>query len=441
MGAKTIREAVHGDISLSALETDVVDTAPFQRLRGIKQLGTSHLVFPSATHTRFEHSLGTCWLAKQMLASIRRQSGQSELLRVEEPVLTMAALLHDITHIPFGHTFEDERRIFPRHDESPDRLDYYVSEPPIGPILDREGLREPVLAILTKGDPGEPTVRLMREIIAGTVCADLLDYLKRDATFCGLRLDYDERLLRYLTVLDDQLVFDLQQNGLFRPDALSELVHLLRLRYTLTERVYYHHGKVVAGAMISRALELALKAGRVRQQEIYDLRDDSFLYLLKERSREDHGASMILDDLLAHRFYRCVYLLRPGGMHGAGVGPGVEADLERRFHLNEDGEREKTEGELAKRLGVSPAEILLYCPSARMALKEARVRVKVDSGSPVSLSDLRYPEVEVLLEKHRALWRFGVYLRRDRVDLMRQAGEVSEELIGQRNMLAERSRS
>ncbi|MDA0841906.1 MAG: HD domain-containing protein, partial [Planctomycetota bacterium] len=71
MRNKTLRDTIHGDIELSKAEVEVVDTAPFQRMRGIKQLGTSSLVFPSATHTRFEHSLGTCWLAKKMLGALR----------------------------------------------------------------------------------------------------------------------------------------------------------------------------------------------------------------------------------------------------------------------------------------------------------------------------------------------------------------------------------
>lgn len=441
MGAKTIRDAIHGDIYLDAHEMEVVDTAPFQRLRGIKQLGTSSLIFPSATHTRFEHSLGVCWLAKKMLAALRNNSGHSELLKPQERMLCVAALVHDITHIPFGHTFEDERRIFPRHDENPERLDYFLNRPPLSEIFDRFGLREEVIGLLDKKRKTEKTeIGLMREIISGTVCADLLDYLKRDAYFSGLRLDYDERLYRYLTVSDGEVVFDLQQNGLFRPDALSELIHLLRLRYTLTERVYYHHGKVVSGAMVSRALELALKAERIRQEELYDLRDDGFLFLLRERSRSDPGTLNLVEDLMAHRFYRCAYLLRPGGIQGAGVGPGIETDLERRFHFNEDGERERVENELAGRLEIPPAEVFIYCPSARMSLKEAKVKVKVDSGTPVSLSELKYPEVEVLLEKHRALWRFSVYLRRDRESLIDKAGALCEEMIGQRNMLAERSR-
>ncbi|MDA1142008.1 MAG: HD domain-containing protein [Planctomycetota bacterium] len=439
MRNKTLRDTIHGDIELSKAEVEVVDTAPFQRMRGIKQLGTSSLVFPSATHTRFEHSLGTCWLAKKMLGALRIQSGRRELLENEEPAICMAALLHDITHIPFGHTFEDERRVFSRHDESPDRLNYFLS-PPIGTLLEAAGLKDSVIAILSNDQSPDPTRKLMREVIAGTVCADLLDYLKRDAYFCGLRQDYDERIYRYLTICNGEIVFDLQQSGRFRPDALTELVHLLRLRYTLTERVYYHHGKVVSGAMISKALEITLNSGRIRQEELFDLRDDSFLYLLGERSKDDPDAMMLVNDLNAHRFYRCVYMLRPGGMGGAGVGPGVEADLEKRFHINEDNERRKLEEEIANELGVSHGEVLVYCPSAKMSLKEARVKVKVDSGSPVSLSDLRYPEVEVLLEKHRALWRFSVYLRRGREDMLQRAGRLCEELIGQRNMVSESGR-
>jgi HD superfamily phosphohydrolase len=440
MRNKTLRDAIHGDIELSQSEVEVVDTLPFQRMRGIKQLGTSSLVFPSATHTRFEHSLGTCWLAKKMLTALRAQSGRSELLKNEEAAICMAALLHDITHIPFGHTFEDERRVFARHDESPDRVDYFLNSPPIGPLLETAGLKDSVIAILSKESDPDPSLELMREIISGTVCADLLDYLKRDAFFCGLRQDYDERIFRYLTIYNGELIFDLQQNDRFRPDALTELVHLLRLRYTLTERVYYHHGKVVSGAMISKALEFTLNSGRIRQEELFDLRDDSFLYLLRERGKDDSDVKMLVDDLNSHRFYRCAYLLRPGGMGGAGVGPGVEVDLEKRFHLNEEGERRKLEEEVADVLNISHGEVLVYCPSAKMALKEAHVKVKVDSGSPVSLSDLRYPEVEVLLEKHRALWRFSVYLRRGREEMLQKAGHICEELIGQRNMVSESGR-
>src|SRR5437879_8509472 len=109
---KLIRDAVHGDIEMSPLEVELMDTPEFQRLRGIKQLGTAYLVFPSAVHTRFEHSLGTSWMAHRILAAVRRTASVS----VDEEKLTrVASLLHDITHIPFGQTLEDAGRRCPRH--------------------------------------------------------------------------------------------------------------------------------------------------------------------------------------------------------------------------------------------------------------------------------------------------------------------------------------
>src|SRR5262245_11070392 len=117
---KLIRDAVHGDIEMSPLEVELMDTPEFQRLRGIKQLGTAFLVFPSAVHTRFEHSLGTSWMAHRILESVRRSQ---PVTAEEETPIRVAALLHDITHIPFGHTLEDERRVLPRHDKDEERVD------------------------------------------------------------------------------------------------------------------------------------------------------------------------------------------------------------------------------------------------------------------------------------------------------------------------------
>src|SRR6185369_7432267 len=105
---KLIRDAVHGDIEMTPVEVELIDTQEFQRLRGIKQLGTAYLVFPSAMHTRFEHSLGTSWMAHRMILAIRRTQAMPD---EKELIIRVAALLHDITHIPFGHTLEDERRV------------------------------------------------------------------------------------------------------------------------------------------------------------------------------------------------------------------------------------------------------------------------------------------------------------------------------------------
>ncbi|MGL4461765.1 MAG: HD domain-containing protein, partial [Planctomycetia bacterium] len=168
---KTIRDAVYGDMRFDRLESAVVDTPALQRLRGVKQLGMSCLVYPSANHTRFEHSLGTCWVAKKMLDALVRQ-GHS--LSVDDrTTVCLAALLHDVTHVPFGHTFEDERRLFPRHDEDGDRLHRMLNEPTLRALLSASGVGGRVVELLEGKTSGPPFVR---QLVTGTVCADLLDY-------------------------------------------------------------------------------------------------------------------------------------------------------------------------------------------------------------------------------------------------------------------------
>src|SRR5207249_4159698 len=188
---KVIRDAVHGDIELGPLEVELIDTPEFQRLRGIKQLGTAYLVFPSAVHTRFEHSLGASWMAHRIVSALRRSRPVGA---EEEALIRVTALVHDITHIPFGHTLEDERGVLPRHDEDSARFRYFFYDSSIGRILEREGSQGAVASALNDEDS------LHSDIAAGAISADLLDYLPRDTYFCGLAQYYDARVFESFTV-------------------------------------------------------------------------------------------------------------------------------------------------------------------------------------------------------------------------------------------------
>lgn len=128
-----IRDPVHGDIELTEEEARVLDSREMQRLRGIKQLGTAYLVYPGCTHTRFDHSLGTLAAAERILQALRRK-GQ-RVTSDDARLIRIAALVHDVTHIPFGHTFEDERKVFPRHD-TPQRIQRFLTRGELGEVLD-----------------------------------------------------------------------------------------------------------------------------------------------------------------------------------------------------------------------------------------------------------------------------------------------------------------
>lgn len=423
MPEKTFRDPVHGDIGLdSALEAAVMDTAEFQRLRGIKQLGTANLVYPGAVHSRFEHSLGTCWLARRIVAEVERVQGP--VLRDEEKrALYVAALLHDVSHIPFGHTFEDERHIFPRHDE-PERLRLLLGRGGLGKVLERLGLAEPVAAILSGGAGVRPA---LQDIVAGTICADLLDYLARDSFFCGLKAAYDPRVFRNFRVDERGLYLEAQKEGVIREDVLSEVINLLRIRYFLSERVYYHHAKTASGAMISRAVECAVNAG-LALETMFGLTDDRLLMLLEERYGRDRAVATLLQHFLSHRLYKRAYVLTRR------VGDARVQELVDSYHFDRAA-REAAEQALIKRLRLKPGELIVYCPSGKMALKEANVRVRTDGGAPRSLADLSVPEIRVLQEKHRDLWRFYVFVAPAHADRLKAVGAACESWFQEANHL------
>jgi HD superfamily phosphohydrolase len=111
-----VRDPIHGDIAITALEWRIIDTAAFQRLRYLMQLGPTHLVYPGAVHTRFNHSLGTLHWAERLvdIANGNFQSyndpslGLMEIEPYPHVLCRLCALLHDVAHMPFGHTLEDE---------------------------------------------------------------------------------------------------------------------------------------------------------------------------------------------------------------------------------------------------------------------------------------------------------------------------------------------
>ncbi|MFT6082773.1 MAG: HD superfamily phosphohydrolase, partial [Planctomycetota bacterium] len=116
-----LRDPVHGDIELTRDELRLVDTPEFQRLRGIKQLGSAALVYPGAVHTRFEHSIGTLHVCDRLLNACNKNAsrdpvGCHHVTDEERRILRAAALLHDVTHIPYGHNIEDQTGLLPRHD-------------------------------------------------------------------------------------------------------------------------------------------------------------------------------------------------------------------------------------------------------------------------------------------------------------------------------------
>jgi len=403
-----VRDPVQGDIYLTEDETRILDTREMQRLRNIKQLGTAHLVFPGCVHTRFDHSLGTLAAAHRILESLRLAGFRID--PADAALVRAAALVHDVTHIPYGHTFEDERQIFPRHDAGP-RLDYFLGpNSELGRTLSAMGILEPVRGILT----GRPPAPWMGQVVSSTVDADLLDYLRRDSYFSGLRQAYDDRVFSYFILDQGHLLMNMVKHGIDRPDARTEILHLLRMRYTLTERIYLHHAKIASGAMISKALELQAK-NALREEALYDLGDQTFLDLLARLPGPGVVAELI-EGILSRRLYKRAYVLSAVSLREQ-----QQAFIEK--YAGQSEAREEVENSIAKKARLRPGQVILYCPKASF-FKEVRVPVRARAGTgPLCELDTNAGEVQAMARQYESLWRLYIFCPAEKVDAVRRAAE------------------
>jgi len=427
MHARKLRDPVHKDILLAPLEVAALDTAQMQRLRSIRQLGAAYYVYPGAQHSRFEHCLGTCWMAKRIVERIE-SAGGFRFPEVHKQAIYLAALVHDVTHIPFGHTFEDERRLLERHDRSENRYELLLNGGELGDCLRGSEPGRLALRVLSPLETESTEPAYLRDIVTGTIGADLLDYLRRDNYYCGLSYEFDDRLLHYFRILDGRLALDMQQGGLFRRDALSEVTNLLRIRYVLSERVYYHHAKVAAGVMISKAVERALDGG-LSEADLCRFGDQGLLYELRSRFPEDPALAELVDGFSRRRLFKRVYML------SRCIGEPAVRRLVDAYHLNRAGQRAEAERRIAEAVGSDPHRVAIYCAPAGMALKEADVPVIVPPARVSRLSDLNHEETELLKRQHQALWKLYVFVSPELAERADRAASACEELFGYPNEL------
>lgn len=446
-----IRDPVHGDVYLTHEELLLLDTPEVQRMRGIRQLGTAYLVYPGAVHTRFDHQIGCLHMAQAMIDAINLSfeldpAGRIGISEEEARLIRFAALIHDTTHIPFGHNLEDQDGIFARHD-SAYRFERLLSpRTELGQRLAALGAAEDVLAILTWGKADQPARTIpayWAQIVSGTICSDILDYLARDAYFTGLKLSVDSRVTSYFKIdrATGNLYIDLAKHHLLREDILSEIVRMLEARYYFSERVYYHHAKVASGAMIARAVELALGAGCVKEGDFYDQTDASVLDLLvrsvaKAESDVRVPVRRLVDRFRARRLYKraCVFPRYENEEAQEGL-------VSRFFDEGGAEERRRVEEKLADLVRFATGrevDLIVYCPARTMQLKEARTHVRwpgEEGVRPLSCYAERVPRLADLERGYRDLWKFYLLADTDDPVLLGRVREIAEkELVGARNV-------
>jgi hypothetical protein len=446
-----LRDPVHGDIYLTHEELRLLDTQEMQRLRGIRQLGAAYLVFPGAVHTRFEHSIGTVHMAQKLIDSVNMSfqldpAGTLPVSDEETRVIRIAALLHDVTHVPHGHSLEDQDGLFERHDSAYRYERMFAPSRALGRALRDLGLHDQITSVLTKpGTPGRVDVpAYWGQMIGGTIAADILDYLARDAYFTGLKVAVDERVASYFKVdrATGNLYIDLAKRDLLREDILSEIVRLLDSRYTFSERVYYHHAKVAAGALVVRAVELCVRAQVLSEEDLYDCTDESLLEALLQASAssQDQDLALTVSDLVQR--YRQRKLYKRACVFPRYENEQAQEELTTRFFASGGATRRiETEARIAELVHFATGQqvkIIIYCPAQRMQLKEARIHVLwpgADSVEPLAAYADRVPRLNDLSRAYRDLWKFYVFADSSDPMILRKVQEVAgAELSGASNV-------
>ncbi|VVB57536.1 Deoxyguanosinetriphosphate triphosphohydrolase-like protein [uncultured archaeon] len=230
-----IRDPVHGPIELTDLERRILDSAPMQRLRHVRQLGLAHLVYPGAHHTRFEHSLGCLHLAQQMAHALSLDQKNERRLR-------LAALLHDVGHLAFSHDSEIVTQLrWGNHEERGARM---VRAGEIADIIGREDSPASVAQWMQGSSYGQ--------LITSDVGADRIDYLLRDAHYTGVA---------YGVVDGPRILSTLQWKSgapILRANGLEAAESLIMARFEMFHAVYYHHTVRIIRSMLQQAILEAL---------------------------------------------------------------------------------------------------------------------------------------------------------------------------------------
>jgi hypothetical protein len=340
-----------------------LDTPTVQRLRYVRQVGHAFLVYPGATHTRFEHALGAYHLTRRALAALEERGELGPAADGERLAVRMAALLHDVGHYPFSHALEEAG--FPSHE----RLG--IAKLGRGELGDRlveiggAGFADAV-GRLIGGTSDSP----LQGLISGSLDLDKIDYLSRDARMCGVpygTVDVD-RLLSSLTLVESgpgRFEVGVQEKG------VSALESLLFSKYQMYRNVYWHHAVRSATCMFKRAVRRAVERRQITVEAIADATDDGLMELLI--SREPGGLAAAIR---ARRLYKRALDLPASD---------VPADAEP-WVADDPSLLERVEDAVAARVGLGQGELLLDFP-ARSSMLGVDLPLRTRGGTIERLTD------------------------------------------------------
>lgn len=265
-----MRDPIHGFIKLSKKEKKLIDTQVFQRLRRIRQLAMTFLVYPGAVHTRFDHSIGVMHVAGRICTKLQ-ELNSTKICHEDIDRVRLAALLHDVGHGPFSHVSEHLLKKYAPADADTGQVlekihekitvDIIRSDPKIKDILKNDC--EFVIDIIQ----GQEAWDWRRDVVSSELDADKMDYLLRDSYFTGVKYgEYDlEKVIESFLIdtNETETALAISSKGIY---ALEQL---LLARYHMTQQVYWHRVSLISNEMIIRGISLAIDGDNEKMKQLY----------------------------------------------------------------------------------------------------------------------------------------------------------------------------
>lgn len=235
---KIINDPVYGFVSLKPEALKIIDHIYFQRLRNIKQLGLTPLVYPGAIHTRFHHAIGAYHLSLLAINNLRLRN--NNISDEEELACSLATLLHDIGHGPFSHALENVLIENAHHEDLTLAFMHYLNN-------EFDGLLDDAIKVFTNTHPK----KFLSQLVSSQIDVDRLDYLQRDSFYTGVlegRIGA-ERIIKMLDIYDNNIV--IEAKGIY---SVEQFLNARRIMYW---QVYFHKTVIAAEQLFLRILKRA----------------------------------------------------------------------------------------------------------------------------------------------------------------------------------------
>jgi HD superfamily phosphohydrolase len=297
-----IRCPIHGFILFSENERKIIDHWIFRRLRHIRQLALTDMVYPGATHTRFEHSLGVMELASQAFDQLMAKRGalleerlnkvagfEEKALAIARQLVRMAGLLHDVGHACFSHAAESVIHAGKGHEAF--AIELVQEKEWLGGELDRAffaGFADLLGKVLRGGAVMPPQLGVLKDLVSGEMDADRSDYLLRDSLHCGVeygRFDY----LRMLQCLELHEVDGGALEIALNRDGLHTFEALILARYQMNTQVYFHRIRRIFDYYLSRFFATKDAQTYDTPQKILALTDIQAMAMILQDAESGHS--------------------------------------------------------------------------------------------------------------------------------------------------------